>query len=75
MVLPRPSFAAASLAMGRASPVTILTVTPVCQHLLFEVVAAGAELREPVDHVLDQVEAVQAVLYPHGEGGGDRSPG
>ena len=75
MAVPRPSFAAVSLAMARASPVTILTVTPICQHLLFEIVAAGAELREPVDHVLDQVEAVQAVLYPHSEGGGDRSSG
>ena len=40
-------------------------------HRLLQVVAGRAELGQPVDDVCDEVEAVQAVLHPHVEGGGD----
>lgn len=40
-------------------------------HGLFEVIACRAELRQAVDDVADEVEAVEFVLYPHVEFGGD----
>ena len=42
-------------------------------HHLFEVVAGGAESGEAVDDVADEVVAVELVLHPHVEGGGDGS--
>ena len=41
-------------------------------HHLLEIAARCAEPREPVDNVLDEVEAVESILYAQVEGGGDR---
>src|SRR5271163_589719 len=41
------------------------------RHRLLQVVASRAELGQPVDDVRDEVKAVQAVLHPHVESGGD----
>jgi len=41
------------------------------RHGLFEVVAGGAELREAVDDVADEMETIEFVLHPHVEGRGD----
>ena len=44
----------------------------VVDHLL-QVAALRAQLREPVDHILDQVEPVDPVLDPEVEGRRDRA--
>ena len=40
-------------------------------HLLDEVGGGVAQLGQPLDRVDDQIEAVDVVLHPHIEGGGD----
>ena len=42
-------------------------------HRLFQVAPRGAQLRQPVDHVLNEVEPVEAVLHPQVERRRDRA--
>ena len=44
----------------------------VLDHLL-EVGTLGAQLRQPIHHVLYQVEPIQLVLHPNVKGSGDRA--
>ena len=51
----------------------VLVLDELVLDCLFQVVALGSQVREPVDHVLDQVKSIEAVLYPHVERGRDRA--
>src|SRR5256885_14033795 len=42
-------------------------------HCVLEVIAAAGELRQALDDVLDEVEAIHVVQHRHVEGGGDRA--
>jgi carbamate kinase len=44
-----------------------------CPHHLLQIGALAAQMRQPIDDVLHQMEAVQIVLHAHVEGGGDRA--
>ena len=58
---------------GKHSLPQWLTMDEAVLHGLFQVAPRGAQLRQPVDHVLDEVEPVEAVLHPQVERGGDRA--
>src|SRR5256885_15077315 len=42
-------------------------------HFVLEVIAAAGELRQALDDVLDEVEAIHVVQHRHVEGGRDRA--
>src|SRR5260370_17465503 len=42
-------------------------------HFVLEVIATSGELRQTIDDVLDEVEAIHVVQYRHVEGGRDRA--
>ena len=42
-------------------------------HLLLQIGSLGTQMRQAINHVLYQVEAVQVVLYPYVEGRSDRA--
>ena len=43
----------------------MLVLDELVLHLLLQIGALGTQMRQPIDHVLHQVEPVQVVLHPH----------
>src|ERR1700722_12704193 len=65
-------FPVTNLRQVLAVPVDVLLVlNQFILHLLFEVRPLGAQVRQAIDHVLNQVEPVQVVLYSDVKGRGD----
>ena len=46
----------------------MLVLDELVLHHLLQVVPLGSQLRQPINHVLHQMKAVQVVLHPHVEG-------